>query len=84
MEVWKQRTIAAGEFKAKCLQLMDEVKNTGVELVITKRGQPVAKLVPAEPPKQSAIGWMNGTVTILGDIVNSDPTDWPENDEDWW
>ena len=32
--------IAAGEFKAKCLQLMDEVNETGVELIITKRGKP--------------------------------------------
>lgn len=46
MKSKRQRTIGAGEFKAKCLQLMDEVNRQGIELIITKRGQPVAKLVP--------------------------------------
>ena len=41
------RTIPAGEFKAKCLKLMDEVSETGVPIVITKRGKPVSRLVPA-------------------------------------
>jgi prevent-host-death family protein len=66
------KTIPAGEFKAKCLKLMDEVEKTGEELIITKRGKPIAKLVPAnvaaERPR-SIIGSMKGTVTILGDIV---------------
>ena len=42
------RTIAAGEFKATCLRLMDEVNETGVPIVITKRGRPVSRLVPAD------------------------------------
>ena len=41
-----QRTIKATEFKAKCLRLMDEVSNGGGEIVITKRGVPVARLTP--------------------------------------
>jgi prevent-host-death family protein len=47
------KCIAAGEFKAKCLALLDEVATTGMPLIITKRGKPVAKLVSAgevEPP----------------------------------
>lgn len=40
------RTIPAGQFKPVCLKLMDQVRETGVEIVITKRNQPVAKLVP--------------------------------------
>lgn len=43
------RTIPAGEFKARCLKLMDEVNETGVPIIITKRGRPVSRLVPAEP-----------------------------------
>lgn len=43
------RTIPAGEFKAKCLKLMDEVNKTGVPIIITKRGRPVSRLVPAVP-----------------------------------
>ena len=38
----------AGEFKAKCLKLMDEVNETGATIVITKRGRPVSRLVPVE------------------------------------
>ncbi|MEX0784720.1 MAG: type II toxin-antitoxin system Phd/YefM family antitoxin [Dehalococcoidia bacterium] len=40
------RTIPAGEFKAKCLALLDEVAQTGEELVVTKRGKPVARVAP--------------------------------------
>ena len=41
-----QRQIAAGEFKAKCLHLLDEVRQSRKEIVITKRGRAVARLVP--------------------------------------
>ncbi|MCY4036554.1 MAG: type II toxin-antitoxin system Phd/YefM family antitoxin [bacterium] len=47
-EVQEARIIPAGEFKAKCLKLMDEVNETGVPIVITKRGKPVSRLLPAE------------------------------------
>jgi len=40
--------ISASQFKARCLALLDEVSETGSELVVTKRGRPVAKLVPVE------------------------------------
>ena len=40
------RTIAAGEFKAKCLAVMDEVQATGQPVVVTKRGKPVVRLTP--------------------------------------
>lgn len=62
--------IPAGEFKARCLQLMDEVEETGRQVVITKRGRPVAKLVPiAEVPARDALGCMRGSVVVVGDIV---------------
>ena len=63
--------INAAQFKAKCLKLIDEVAATRKPLIITKRGKPLAKLVPIEdemlPP---LFGYMKGTVQILGDIVN--------------
>ena len=60
----------AGEFKARCLQLMDEVAETGREVVITKRGRPVARLVPiADAPVRDVFGCMRGTVKVVGDIV---------------
>jgi len=56
-------SVAAAEFKARCLELMDLVRETGTELVITKRGKPVAKLVPFKAGKKSGIwGSMKGTV----------------------
>lgn len=62
--------IPAGEFEARCLQLMDEVEETGREVVITKRGRPVARLVPvAEAGARDVFGCMRGTVTVVGDIV---------------
>ncbi len=81
MTPWKRREIAAGEFKARCLQLMEEVRASGVELVITKRGRPIAKLVPIdETERGSAIGWLAGRTRIVGDIVAPDPESWPEAD----
>jgi hypothetical protein len=47
----KVRTIAAGEFKAKCLQLMDEVLANNLTLIVTKRGKPV---IEATAPRQQA------------------------------
>jgi prevent-host-death family protein len=62
------RKIAAGEFKARCLTLMEDVRSTREPLVITKRGKPVAKLVPAEEPKDDFIGRLKGVMKIVGDI----------------
>jgi prevent-host-death family protein len=65
----KPATIPAGEFKTHCLELMDQVQDRGFEIVITKRGKPVAKLAPFEEKRQDIFGYMKGTVSILGDIV---------------
>ena len=55
--------MAAAEFKARCLELMDRVRETGTEYVITKHGRPVARLVPVrELSKQSLFGALRGTV----------------------
>jgi len=63
--------INAAEFKAKCLKLLDEVAATREPLVITKRGKPVARLVPIDDDtRESMFGYLRGTVTILGDIVD--------------
>lgn len=63
------KKIAAGKFKATCLQVMDEVRETREPYVITKRGVPVAKIVPIEKPKRKSIfGCMKGKMEIVGDI----------------
>ncbi|HEX5476167.1 MAG TPA: type II toxin-antitoxin system prevent-host-death family antitoxin [Vicinamibacterales bacterium] len=56
-------TVAAAEFKATCLELMDRVRETGAEYVVTKHGRPVAKLVPFRgPSRRPFFGSMEGTV----------------------
>jgi prevent-host-death family protein len=58
-----ETTLAAAEFKATCLELMDRVRETGVEYVVTKHGKPVAKLVPYVAPKpRKVFGCLKGTV----------------------
>lgn len=77
--------INAAEFKAKCLKLLDEVASTHEPLIITKRGKPVAKLVPIDDDTlESMFGYMRGTVTILGDIIDvpHDPLSAETGDED--
>ena len=55
--------VAAAEFKARCLELMDRVRETGAEYVITKHGRPVARLVPVqELTRQPLFGALRGTV----------------------
>ena len=55
--------IGAAGFKARCLELMDRVRETGVEFIVTKHGEPVAKLVPYKAPgRASLFGSMKGTV----------------------
>jgi prevent-host-death family protein len=55
--------IAAADFKATCLQLMDRVRERRAEYVVTKHGQPVAKLVPySAPERKPFLGSMKGTV----------------------
>ena len=60
------RSIPASTFKAKCLTLLDRVAETGEPLIVTKRGRPVARVVPM-PSARS--GSLRGSVTVHGDIV---------------
>lgn len=75
--------ISAGEFKAKCLKLMDEVARTHEPVVITKRGRPVAMMVPVGPEEAAPLfGYMAGTATVRGDIVAPLDVEWEaENGE---
>jgi prevent-host-death family protein len=62
------KNMAAGEFKARCLTVMEEVSKTREPVVITKRGRPVAKLVPADQEGSKLLGRLEGIVRIVGDI----------------
>lgn len=71
------KTVPAGEFKAKCLRLMEEVSQTGEPLLVTKRGKPLVKVSPDDDDDagswdaavEAARAKLRGTVTYLGDIV---------------
>ena len=61
--------MGAADFKAHCLQVLEKVRRTRRSVTITKRGVPVVKLVPADPPKQRDIfGCMADQTEIVGDI----------------
>ena len=69
----RKRQIAAGEFKSHCLSLLDEVARTGEEIVVTKRGQPVARLVPLD---DSAVASLEKSVIRGEDIVDPVEVAW--------
>ncbi|MCC6175215.1 MAG: type II toxin-antitoxin system Phd/YefM family antitoxin [Chloroflexi bacterium] len=63
------KVIAAAKFKEQCLSILDEVDEDG--LVITKRGKPVAKLIPIRAQSATLIGSLRGKITIKGDILST-------------
>ena len=72
------RCVAAAEFKATCLRLIDDVAQQRQPIIITKRGKPVAKLMPVEEDRPvDLFGYMAGTAKICGDIVS------PIEDVEW-
>jgi prevent-host-death family protein len=70
------KTMAAGNFKAHCLAVMDEVKAKRKPVLITKRGKPVVKVVPVDDTTDDIFGFMRGKGTIAGDIVAPAIDDW--------
>ena len=63
------RTIAAAKFKEQCLSLLDDVDRDGI--LITKRGKPVAKLMPYDDSPVSLLGCLRGELLIHGDIFTT-------------
>jgi prevent-host-death family protein len=70
------KTMPAGQFKARCLKVMDDVQSTREPVVITKNGRPVAKLVPATEASEDFLGKLSGSMKIVGDITQ--PIEAPE------
>ena len=70
-----ETSIGAGEFKAKCLNLLDQVAVSRQALIITKHGKPVAKLVPM-PIQAGLFGALAGSVRAEGDIVSPIKVEW--------
>ena len=72
------RKMAAGAFKVHCLAVMDEVQSKRQSVLITKRGKPVAKLVPIEQETDDIFGFYKGKIKINGDVVSPafSPEEW--------
>ncbi len=72
------KIMPAGEFKTNCLAVMDEVKAKRETVVITKHGEPVAKLVPVDAKKDESIGFVSGRGSISGDVISPalSPDEW--------
>jgi prevent-host-death family protein len=66
--------MAAGEFKAKCLGVLDEVARTGLSVVVTKRGKPVAEVVPIREAAP-----LEGSILREGDVVSPLEEPWNSN-----
>jgi prevent-host-death family protein len=73
--------VTASDFKARCLELIDRIQQTREEITITRYGKPVAKLVPVDGEKRSALGWMRGSVIWQGDVVSPTGVKWEAIDE---
>ena len=75
----KPRTVPAGQFKAKCLQIMDEIAQTREPVIVTKFGKPVVKIVPAVDATFSLFGALKGSVLYEGDIISPIDVEWEAN-----
>jgi len=64
------KKMPAGAFKANCLAVMDEVRTKRISVIITKRGKPVAKLVPIQTESDDIFGFFVGKGRIVGDVVS--------------
>jgi len=62
------KQMRASIFKARCLSVMDDIQATGEPIIVTKRGKPVVKVVPADTEKDEIFGFMSGKCRIVGDI----------------
>ncbi len=69
-------TMGATEFKAHCLEVLDNVERTRTPLTITKRGKPVAQIVPVAGEKRQLFGGGKGEVLYMGDIISPIDVEW--------
>ena len=70
------KQMPVGAFKARCLAVMKKVQATGEPVVLTRRGEPIVKVVPVDRAKNDIFGFMIGRVKIVGDIESPIPVEW--------
>jgi prevent-host-death family protein len=77
----QKQTVGVAEFKARCLELLDGVGKRGDEIIVTKRGKPIAQIGPVRAEVPELKGMLAGRAKILGDIVNFNvANDWELHD----
>jgi prevent-host-death family protein len=71
------KTLLVSEFKTHCVGVLNEVADYGEEVIVTKRGKPLARIVPISAPQtgKRTAGDCSKNATIHTDIVNSDSSD---------
>ena len=74
--------ISASEFKATCLELMDDVARTGADVIVTKHGRPVVRVSAVRQERASPWGFLAGSVVSHGDIVSPDDAVWSASTTD--
>lgn len=72
----KTRQVSASEFRANCLELLDEVQISSTPLVVTKRGRPIVTIFPFDEKRIFPLGYMRGQISIKGDIVGPTGKRW--------
>lgn len=76
----QKQTVGVADFKARCLELLDGVGTRGDEIIVAKRGKPIAQIGPIRPEAQKLEGMYAGRMKIVGDIVNVNwADDWEAN-----
>jgi prevent-host-death family protein len=72
--------LAVSDFKARCLEILEDLRSSGHELLLTKHGSPIARVVPVTSQARSLRGLMKGQIQIVADIVQADfSDDWESN-----
>lgn len=72
----REEAVSATDFKTHCLELIDRIQRTRGEVVVTRYGKPVARLVPVEREGPSAVGCLRGGVLDMGDLVAATGERW--------
>jgi len=71
------KTVLISQFKAKCIKMLKEVQKNGKPLLVTLRGEPIARVEPVAKGKKRQLGALKGRMIIKGDIIKSDfEKDW--------
>jgi len=76
ISVVMMKTISAAAFKVTCLEVLDTVAESGQGVVVTKRGKPVARVVPLVNRPDNVVGAMKGAVRSHGDITGPVRVSW--------